>query len=513
MPTQTDNNQTLVTEDGRKITWARYRYEQALKQQALLARVDSIAASQGRELANLGMDFSNQDFGGYLRSTLPQLLDQFGNVNARAAVDHFDNMRLQWYQLFGDTVNASRKGRKRLADRYGVAATQGALYKAGINPEDFKAQFAEGIDAVNKTDKIMNFVMKVRARDGHEPSVTALENAMTREVASYHRDTMLFNSALDPYAGRVQRVAQATACEFCRLMALGSTNGKVRVSSYAIKFHSHCHCTIETLWGSDEPVRPDYYDDFEKQYEEASRNSDGSAKGILAEMRQLQKQPVTAAATSTKFDVKKFMSDETADHVGMMNSVFGSRDFNGFKVEYERRMDFDADNLVTMRGNILSPDGFVAGDIARTFKLDNGSLIVKHELLELKKEFRGQGFSTEFSKFSEDFYRSVGVKKITLDAGLQDGAYTWAKAGYTWEAGSEPIVISFNKWDELQNRGFSDEAARLRALRKKMDDHTVDWEEYPQPFEIANMKGPDIDGMPFGRWLLKDEYWSGEKTL
>jgi hypothetical protein len=134
--------------------------------------------------------------------------------------------------------------------------------------------------------------MKVRAKDGHQAAVGAMNNAITREVASYHRDTVLFNAALDPYVSRVQRVAQATACEFCRLMALGSTNGRVRVSSYAVKFHDHCHCTIQPLFDGEDPIRPDYYDEFESEYTQAKSEWNGNNAGTkqtLANWREIQK--------------------------------------------------------------------------------------------------------------------------------------------------------------------------------------------------------------------------------
>jgi hypothetical protein len=65
---------------------------------------------------------------------------------------------------------------------------------------------------------------------------------------------------------------------------VSGANLDVRLSQYAVDFHDHCNCTIETLYIGDKPIRPDYYDQFEADYLEASSEA-GSAKGVLAQIR------------------------------------------------------------------------------------------------------------------------------------------------------------------------------------------------------------------------------------
>jgi hypothetical protein len=272
----------VTTEDGRRITYARWRYEEQVKQEAVLKQVNDLITQQATAVVSVGANLDLQEYGGLLREVIPTLLDQFGNINAQAAIDYYNAMQIEWLKTYGDQARsmASRGNVNRAASRNAAARTQGALQVA----QGYTATFADTYDVVSKTDAVVNFAMKVRATQGHAPSVDAMNNALTREVAMYHRDTVLFNAALDPYVSRVQRVAQSSACEFCRLMALGSNNGKVRVSTYAVKFHDHCHCTIQPLFEGEAPVRPDYYDSFEAQYLDASSGG-GSAKEILSNMR------------------------------------------------------------------------------------------------------------------------------------------------------------------------------------------------------------------------------------
>jgi hypothetical protein len=275
----------VTTDDGRRITYDRWRYEEGVKQEAVIKNVNTLIASQASNAVSVGAQFGQQEYGGLLRSVIPTLLDQFGMVNAQAAVDYYNQTSIEWLKANGEAARqqAGRGNVNLQASRYAAARTQGALAVA----QGYSAQFADTYDVVAKTDAVVNFAMKVRATQGHGPSVEAMSNALTREVAMYHRDTILFNSALDKNVAGVQRVAQAGACDFCKLMALGSTRGKVRVSSYAARFHANCHCTIQPLFKGEAPIRPDYYNTFEAEYEQASAQG-GSAKDILAKWNKNQ---------------------------------------------------------------------------------------------------------------------------------------------------------------------------------------------------------------------------------
>lgn len=267
----------VTTEDGRRITYARWRYEEGLKQEAVIKQVNDLITAQATAVASTGALMDQQTFGGLLREVIPTLLDQYGNINALAAIDYYNRLTQEWSQVYGAEARqmASRGNVRLQASRNAAARTKSALAVS----QGYSAQFADTYDTVSKTDAVLNFAMKVRATQGHAASVDAMNNALTREVAMYHRDTVLFNAALDKNVHRVQRVVQANGCDFCKMMALGSTKGTVRVSTYAAHFHANCHCTITPIFKGESPVRPDYYDIFEEEYIQAKSEWNGSNAG------------------------------------------------------------------------------------------------------------------------------------------------------------------------------------------------------------------------------------------
>jgi hypothetical protein len=256
------------------------------RQRVTLERVETIALQQALTVVEVARDFSRPELGGFLRRTMTPLLDQYGNLNATAALDYYDEARREWSRQYRGEVSRT----SRIENRFASAKLRGQLYVA-TRPE---------FDLGGKVDGLVNYSMKVASEQGFDLMKPALANSLTRALASYQRDTNLYNSALDSEVVKVQRVARADACSFCRVLAFESWSGNdVRTADYAIDFHDNCHCTIETLYLGDKPIRPPYYDQFEAQYDTAFKfantrefkhpNTTGGndqAKDIFSAMRQ-----------------------------------------------------------------------------------------------------------------------------------------------------------------------------------------------------------------------------------
>jgi GNAT superfamily N-acetyltransferase len=495
----------VTTADGRRITYERWKYEQTVAQEAAMRQVNDLITAEAAAAANVGAGFDQSEFGALLRSIVPQLLDQYGRVNATAALQFYDAQRTQWAETYGPAASqmAGRGNVRAQGSRYAVATTQSALAVS----QGYAAQYADDYRRAAKADSVINYAMRVRQSSGHAPSVTAMNNALTREVAMYHRDTVLFNAGLDPFVNRVQRVAQAKACEFCRLMALGSTNGTVRTSTYAVKFHSHCHCTIQPLFDGDQPVRPDYYDEFEKQYADASK-SGGSSQDILANWRKLSK------ADSGLPSLESIYNMSAGERRKAFANIFDRQSFAGLNI---KPLSTEvSDGKLHLSGTIFDANGTEAGFVERIFNLSANS--VEHSVLRLGIDYRGQGFGTQFSQWSEAWYRQNGINTIRLTTGLRDGGYVWAKAGYQWAGKPTELIAELaNRVDGLAKR--ADTAAKMaaaehaNALLLRMLTTDINDPSYPTPFELANIDGPDIAGLPFGRWLMQHTSWHGKKTL
>lgn len=252
-------------------TLERERYDAIRRNQATMRQVNTLIERESTQVLSLAEQFGQQEMGGYLRTVIPGLLDRYGNVNATAAMAYYDEQRLN-ARLRLDMSN-------RRADRLAAKKLQAQLYVARLAPVDSQAL----------AEPIIGTGMKALMSDGFGAMRDQVNNALTRAVASYNRDTILYNASLDESVVTVQRVAEANACAFCALMAFSSTQSAsgapldVRTTSYAVDFHNNCHCSLETLYEGDTPIRPDYYDQFEQEYLDAPFKD--NVKDILVEWR------------------------------------------------------------------------------------------------------------------------------------------------------------------------------------------------------------------------------------
>lgn len=255
-------------------TTARAKYELVKRNQATMQQVTALLEAESNKVLSLAQQFDRQQLGGYLRTVVPGLVDRYGNVNAAAAMKYYDEQRA--LSFIGTGLSDWRRGSQRIA----AAKLKSQIFVASLPQFDTPAI----------SEPIIGWGMSQYVDNGFDAMKQAVTSSMTRAVGSFNRDTIIYNAGLDEAVYRVQRVAEPKACEFCRLVAFESYRGSSnpRTASYAIDFHDHCHCSIETIYVGDKPVRPDYYDQFEQNYIEAAQNvGTRDAKRVLAEMRRL----------------------------------------------------------------------------------------------------------------------------------------------------------------------------------------------------------------------------------
>lgn len=260
-------------------TLERQRYDAVRRNQATMQQVNTLLEREATKVLSLAQQFDQQQMGGYLRTVVPGLVDRYGNVNATAAMDYYNETRI----LAGQRLAMSARRAQRLAG----AKLQSQVYVAKM----------QTFDSVKLAEPIIGVGMKALMVDGFGSMADTVTNAMTRAVGSYNRDTITYNAGLDDATLTVQRVAEPGACAFCALLAFSSTRSvsgdslDVRTTSYAVDFHNNCHCSLETIYEGDEPIRPDYYDQFEEEYLASGVDSEGqrntTAKDVLSTMRQV----------------------------------------------------------------------------------------------------------------------------------------------------------------------------------------------------------------------------------
>lgn len=250
-------------------TEERLKYELSQRNQANMRAVETLLEREAGRVLLTGQDFDRQEMGGFLRVIVPELIRKYGNINGTAAVNYYDEQR---------KLYEARNLTRGQASRVAAKKTQSAVYFARMAT----------IDHNKLAEPIIGYSMARFSDAGFKVMQDQTVSAMTRAVASYNRDTILYNAGLDEAVITVQRVAEANACAFCAMMAFSSTRSAsgdpldVRTTAYAVDFHDRCRCSIETLYEGDEPIRPPYYDNFEEEYLETSGVS---AKEVLTSWR------------------------------------------------------------------------------------------------------------------------------------------------------------------------------------------------------------------------------------
>lgn len=271
-------------------TIERQRYELQKRNQATMAQVNKLVTDEASKVLTLADSLDQQTVGGMLRTVVPGLVDKYGKVNAALAAKYYDEQRALWRQQnptpFAPSSQRRRNlanGQNRKAERVASAKLRSEIYVASV--PDFNAQ--------KIAEPIIGWGMSRLMDEGTTAMRDAVTNSLTRAVGSYNRDTLLYNAGLDTAVWKVQRVAEPNACAFCIMVAFSSpgwTVSDVRTADYAIDFHDHCKCSIETLYEGDKPFRPDYYDGFEQQYIDAtSEVGTTNTKDILAALRKQAK--------------------------------------------------------------------------------------------------------------------------------------------------------------------------------------------------------------------------------
>lgn len=224
----------------------RAEYLTRIHNQSVLRNLD-LVTTQATETALAGAaDLDLSETGRYLRNVVPGLVNEYGTVSQTTAVSYYDQQYLN-YRREGDMS-------RRMAQRAALAKSKGQIYAAQM-PE---------LKVDELSDPIINSGMKAFASGGHSAMVSSVTGNTVRAVAQANRDTMLFNSTLDPSVKTVYRVAGPHACEFCIAM----THSRYNYTAYAVHYHAHCRCSIEILRKGQKPIRPDYYDEFDKIWAE-----------------------------------------------------------------------------------------------------------------------------------------------------------------------------------------------------------------------------------------------------
>ena len=296
-----------------------------------------------------------------------------------------------------------------------------------------------------------------------------------------------------------------------------------KINEVPEKLHPQCLCfTTPALPDRKEflerLLRGDYGDE---PWEMDAKTSDGALESLTG------RKPTGAPKL---FENGEILRADQEQILARLKQTYEGRKFGEFTLRMDLAGLREASRKVDIEMTILDKLGNEVGQVQRTFSKTYVSSIgddifeVSHELMKLDRSARGQGFSTAFSEFSEAWYKENGFTQIKVHAALENGGYTWARAGYTWD---EAIPTTADRVKDRINRlRFSaDTEPGNKAI---LDDFINRFEspnmsDWPSPAEIANSGAEKVRGFTdtaatgntgtLGKQVLDGTDWFGVKKL
>lgn len=262
--------------------------------------------------------------------------------------------------------------------------------------------------------------------------------------------------------------------------------------------HPQCFCfmTYEQLSFEEMQADPRSQQHIDQKMREAGYTEEQIAAG-----------KVPTSQRSTLFDDLAGARGSLA--TDKMREVFEGQTFGDFETRVGSALTNR--NGMSLSLDIMDGDKKV-GSVGRRFeRASDGSWTVHHDSMSIDKAYRGRGFSSSFSQFSENLYRENGVSQIKLYAAEPDGVRVWARAGYQWDTES-PDYMDVRKQmtraleDVTKTKGLSDDQRKaLDRMTTAFDGDPAGW---PQPFDVVSFDdtlGPQV--------MMKSGGWDGVKKL
>ena len=144
---------------------------------------------------------------------------------------------------------------------------------------------------------------------------------------------------------------------------------------------------------------------------------------------------------------------------------------------------------------------YLSGDITdplflkRTFEINKGILEVSHDYFILPTTARNHKIGKKVLSACLNQYEKLGVAKISVHAGLEDGGFVWAKVGFKAINKQEVDVILKSASSQLP-------ASEYQIAKAWYDDH---YNTFPnKPFNIE-----DWAGLTFMIPILRGSDWHG----
>nr|WP_231395961.1 toxin glutamine deamidase domain-containing protein [Mycobacterium sp. URHD0025] len=205
--------------------------------------------------------------------------------------------------------------------------------------------------------------------------------------------------------------------------------------------------------------------------------------------------------------IDSFDTDQVQQLAADLSGVYGP-----YRVEMFRAVADERTGEIIIGGAIISGDEEI-GFTQQTYVRDrDGNLVAHQNVVDIpNKAFRGKGFAKALVAQLEQYYAISGVDRIELRT-EQDGGYTWARQGFSWNPDPAKLRASVdnvrNSALRLRGQVSSEAQALLDDVMRRLDPSRPD---LPEPIDLAALATKQEPHL--GRDLLTDTYWSGVKYL
>ena len=190
------------------------------------------------------------------------------------------------------------------------------------------------------------------------------------------------------------------------------------------------------------------------------------------------------------------------------------------------RPEYDKKKLPTGRiyiaTSFIDGRGREVGDCSRKF----GGNEIEHVGMFLKPSYQNKGIATRFVRDSEDLYRAIGAKRVTLQAEQTIGGYAWATMGYDFANKRSQDRITRDAKELSKSLGLklaipkhAYEIAAMtipyssgmkKELNRRAKEYEDEWDESADKLlDSCISKGQ----FKFGKFLLLGSKWSAKKDL
>lgn len=244
--------------------------------------------------------------GGAIRTLATAVTTQVGKAASVAAVQTYDQMTNDALRTITIAQAPALKAKDidshiAAADKYRGLSVQQLDKILAKDPKDVGARTARmwaknGYQAYkpitldmpkwskDKIDGVVGWSMSKLVAEDYPMAQQALADGVERMILDAFRDTIAENSLSDSFVVGYQRIASPDACAFCALVCLNEYTSSEEDGGY----HDNCSCTTVPIYRGVGTYRPDYFDGFEQEYNQARELSGStSAADILSAMRSI----------------------------------------------------------------------------------------------------------------------------------------------------------------------------------------------------------------------------------